>query len=544
MQSFVRQPVAAGINQIMKRLNLLSGLVSMPSFRWPLLVVMGTFLWAQPGACQNIIAWGDGPQTNVPSSATNVIAVAAAAHHSLGLRADGTVVGWGSGAGAMVPNYTTNIVAIAVGSHHSLALLSNGTVRVWGVTAYGLGNIPASATNVVEIAAGDYMCLALKADGTIVGWGQDSYGGTPASSPFVAAPHTNVLSITASPHDGFALVADGRVLDAQFWDHPGSYHLFSRVLPPVQTFSVGPLQALALLPGGELFASKQPWWPLRPGQFPKVPASASGIVLTTSGTNYHLAIKHTGELVAWGLNSVTNIPPNATNLIAVAAGPNYGLAVTGEQAAPRLLGPRPIAYQDRVSVGSPLPLFVRATGSQPLHYQWMANGVEIPTTDTPFPNISAQLGTDDVEYQVTVSNQFGSVTSAPARVSVVQVYTWGDNKAGQLASPLMLTNVSALAAGAFHALALNGDTTVTAWGKNANGQTNVPAGLTNVVAVAAGGDHSLALKSDGTVRAWGRNWDGQTNVPPEAIDVRAISAGWAHSLAVRADGRVVAWGNN
>ena len=42
-----------------------------------------------------------------------------------------------------------------------------------------------------------------------------------------------------------------------------------------------------------------------------------------------------------------------------------------------------------------------------------------------------------------------------------------------------------------------------AWGDNDYGQCNVPAGLSGVVAVAAGAYHSLALKADGTVVAWG-----------------------------------------
>jgi alpha-tubulin suppressor-like RCC1 family protein len=52
-----------------------------------------------------------------------------------------------------------------------------------------------------------------------------------------------------------------------------------------------------------------------------------------------------------------------------------------------------------------------------------------------------------------------------------------------------------------------------AWGDNSYGQRNVPPGLSNVVAVAAGAYHSLALKADGTVVAWGDNTYGQRNVP-------------------------------
>ncbi|MBI2447249.1 MAG: PKD domain-containing protein, partial [Candidatus Omnitrophica bacterium] len=59
--------------------------------------------------------------------------------------------------------------------------------------------------------------------------------------------------------------------------------------------------------------------------------------------------------------------------------------------------------------------------------------------------------------------------------------------------------------------------TVWAWGDNSQGQLgdgtnntyrNTPvqvSGLTNVTGIAGGGRHSLALKSDGTVWAWGRN---------------------------------------
>ena len=70
--------------------------------------------------------------------------------------------------------------------------------------------------------------------------------------------------------------------------------------------------------------------------------------------------------------------------------------------------------------------------------------------------------------------------------------------------PAGLTNVSAVAAGGYHSLALKPDGTVAVWGGNTYGQTNVPGGLSNVVGLAAGRYHSLALKGDGTVVAGGR----------------------------------------
>jgi len=82
--------------------------------------------------------------------------------------------------------------------------------------------------------------------------------------------------------------------------------------------------------------------------------------------------------------------------------------------------------------------------------------------------------------------------------------TYGDNNTfGQTTVASSASNVSAVAAGPFHGLALRSNGTVIAWGSS-GAQTNVPAGLTNVVAIAAGGDHALALKTNGTIVAWGR----------------------------------------
>jgi hypothetical protein len=107
-----------------------------------------------------------------------------------------------------------------------------------------------------------------------------------------------------------------------------------------------------------------------------------------------------------------------------------------------------------------------------------------------------------------------------------------------------LTNVTAVAAGAYQSLALKSDGTVVAWGDNDFGQTDVPDGLTNVAAVAGGFGHSLALRADGTVVAWGNNNAGQTNVPVGLTNAAAVAAGFAHSLALRSDGTVVVWGNS
>ena len=70
---------------------------------------------------------------------------------------------------------------------------------------------------------------------------------------------------------------------------------------------------------------------------------------------------------------------------------------------------------------------------------------------------------------------------------------------------------------------------VVGWGYNAQGQTTIPAGLSGVTAIAAGAFHSLALKSDGTVVGWG-----QTTIPAGLGGVTAIAAGDYYSLALKA----------
>ncbi|MCN0181366.1 RCC1 domain-containing protein, partial [Salinispora arenicola] len=122
--------------------------------------------------------------------------------------------------------------------------------------------------------------------------------------------------------------------------------------------------------------------------------------------------------------------------------------------------------------------------------------------------------------------------------------------------------VTAVAAGASHSLAITSTGTALAWGDNSNGQlgngttsdspvpvdVSLPPGIT-VTAVAAGAFHSLAVTSTGTVLAWGNNFFGQlgegtttgnsTPVPvnlPAGTTVTAVAAGAFHSLASTSTG--------
>jgi parallel beta-helix repeat protein len=184
-----------------------------------------------------------------------------------------------------------------------------------------------------------------------------------------------------------------------------------------------------------------------------------------------------------------------------------------------------------------------ALGLPPLSYQWSFNDHIIPGATNSSLFIQKVLPSDAGNYSVQVTSPDGMAPSSNATLTVVQLLAWGSNGSGQTNVPPNLTNVTQVAGGWFHSVALKADGTVVAWGSDNLGQTNVPPGLSNVVAVASrSGNHAMALKADGTVIVWGDNSSQQTNVPPGLTNVVAISAGGSHCLALKADGTAVSWG--
>ncbi len=130
--------------------------------------------------------------------------------------------------------------------------------------------------------------------------------------------------------------------------------------------------------------------------------------------------------------------------------------------------------------------------------------------------------------------------AGPIAVAAGQVLGWGTGYP-ITKLPTNLDQVTALAAGPEHALALKADGTVVAWGYGPG--TNVPAGLNNVVAVAAGDNYSVALLSNGTMTVWGVG-PVKTYLPANLQGVVAVAAGDRHCLALKSDGAVVAWGED
>lgn len=251
-----------------------------------------------------------------------------------------------------------------------------------------------------------------------------------------------------------------------------------------------------------------------------------------------------------------------------------------------------------VTAGAPVILPVVAGGTPPLAYQWRSNGMDLPGgTGTQFILTNAQA-LQAGNYQVVVSNAYGSITSSPAallvqpaapiitaepidRVGVagqtgefavgfwgsqpvaLQWYFHGVRLTGATQPTLNWSHLSPTNMGNYQVILSNayGMTTsrvanltvlpapapvaaLRGWGDNSSGQINFSARSTNIVAVAGSDKSTLALRADGTMVASAEAPTGFTLPPGLSNNVVAVETSDWYSLALRNDGTVVAWGAN
>jgi alpha-tubulin suppressor-like RCC1 family protein len=325
---------------------------------------------------------------NTPLTATNVLAVSGGYNHSLVLRADGSVLAYGTDDYGQtdVSANATNLVRICAGGNISLALREDGTILVWGgggVTNY----VPPAATNIVAIA-GD---CALRADGTVIGLGGT---GIPASA-------TNIVAIS----QGIALRADGTLL------------VWSGVGPPpggttdIVDMALGYFHGMAVRRNGTLVT-----WGSDGYGAVTIPPNATNVMAVAANGYHSLVLRRDGTLVGW--SNIGAAPSQATNIVAISAGVNHALGLIRDpltQVPPRIFA----QPSDRTVLGGDaIVIHAGATGALPLRYQWLFNGATLPGQTNSwisFTNLNpGQMG----GYQLAVANDFGSVTSAVATVTV------------------------------------------------------------------------------------------------------------------------------
>jgi alpha-tubulin suppressor-like RCC1 family protein len=212
-------------------------------------------------------------------------------------------------------------------------------------------------------------------------------------------------------------------------------------------------------------------------------------------------------------------------------------------------------------------------------------------------NAAGQLGMGDdasraIPTQVPGLSGIRTIAAGGGQAFAIRqdgtVFAWGNNRDGQLGlggaasggyvlSPrpvvaLAGSNVTAIAVGSFHTVALVADGSVRTFGASNVGQAGSPtgvdgfgafplpirpAGIDSVTAVAAGQYHTLALRGDGTALSWGNASEGrlgdgssgrsQSSSLPGLVGadgIVAIAAGERHSLIIVRDGTVGCFGSN
>jgi alpha-tubulin suppressor-like RCC1 family protein len=500
-----------------------------------------------------VVSWA-GP---IPPALSNVVSVAAGFNFGMALRAEGTVVGWGNPPFATVPAGLNHVKAVACGFTHSLALRSDGTVFAWGNNVYGQTNVPAGLTNVTAIAAGYMHSLALKADGTVVAWGSGSGTNLPAGL-------TNITAISTEhplPNSlNLALRANGTVVT---WGESP----YGETNPPAAlnnllsvAIAAAPNHGLALVNDGS----------------PVILHPPIGLTAYT-GRDVTLHGDAAGAQplsYQWLLNG-TNVP-GATNTSLVISNVqfsnagNYQLSVSNSiNTALSLAAPLNVISNNTLMFlsvpasqtnyqGSKVSFGVTVLGNGPLRYQWFfsptnKNYTAVPGATNDMLVLDPALAINTGNYYVAVSNLVSGITNTPTFLRVLFAKSWG-----YLATdpPFDATNATAIAVGNFglgnssgHYLVLKADGKIASWTGSLSypnyGQTNF-ATLSNsiVTAIAAGYGDSLALKSDGTVYAVGYGIYGETNVPSGLSGVTAIACGDYHDLALKLDGTVAGWGQN
>ncbi|OGA48443.1 MAG: hypothetical protein A3G25_17075 [Betaproteobacteria bacterium RIFCSPLOWO2_12_FULL_63_13] len=487
---------------------------------------------------------------------TDVQAIAVGEAFVVVLRTDGTVWAWGrntfgqlgdgSRTSSSVPfqiRSVSGIRQVAAGVNHVLLLKDDGTVLTWGSNGSGqLGSgstenkfIPIQVkglTNVTDIAAGLEYSVALRGDGTVWTWGnnasgqlgvvaQDTCDGDPCSLVPVQVPGlTGITAITAGW--GHTVVVDG---EGKVW--------------------AWGVNGRGQLGDGTTTSRAEP-----------VPITGlTGITAISAGLNHTLAIKSDASVLAWGANGSGQLGDGT------ATDSSSPVAVQG------LIGVK------AVSAGAGHSVALLSDGTLKA---WGYNGFG-QLGDGSKVNRRTPVSTQELGGEVTaVAAAAGNTVVLRADRTV---WGWGSDGDGQLgAAPVSsytvpgsvpgLTGVKAIAAGRSHVVGLKSDGNV--WGAGVHYKAvqgisdatdasvsvagRVP-GLSDVTAIAAGDSHTVALKSDGSVWAWGWNGygqlgDGTTNDGVDPVQVSGlptiamIAAGWYHNVAVGTDGSVWAWGDN
>ena len=526
-----------------------------------------------------VCVWGSANNPalhNVPMP-TNVISVSAGWHYGTVLLTDTTVQSWGQGD---IDITMDSIVALSAGAQQVLVVRTNNDAPVIRRHPRDLFAAAGASTNLnVQATSATNLFYQWQRQGTNGVWSnlsgqtntslsftnmQDSDNGsyrlivsTPLRSipsrvalvetvhkPIIASqsPELNLrrvqgvfqyLSVVVTNrgarflhYDWFkdgspAPLSLGSMYGLGFYstNMEGSYYVVARNFAGAATSAVW--QVSVSLAGEAI-----QWGDSSYGQRFRLSRRETNLVAVSAGAYFTLGLRENGTVFAWGLNTdgTTKVPTGLSNVTAIAAGYEHAVALR-EDGTVRIWGDTNNSQMPVPGAATNLTALA-AGGFQVLGLR--ADGHLFAWGVTPMPN----TGVSNVMGMSAGGPSLVGYQHALALMSNGTVQAWTYSGFPSMSPPAGLSNVVAVASGAYHALALKKDGTVVGWGNNTYGETNAPAGLSNVMKVVAGEYFSMALKNDGTVVSWGRNNAGQTNVVDNMGPVHDITAGIEHSVAI------------
>jgi hypothetical protein len=228
--------------------------------------------------------------------------------------------------------------------------------------------------------------------------------------------------------------------------------------------------------------------------------------------------------------------------------------LTVSASAPPLIAAQPAG--STVAVGQSASFVVSATGSAPIAYQWLRNGVAIAgATASSYTTPPTTALDDGAVFSATASNAVGSALSEGATLRV-----------GANVAALRFARV-VVGWDGFHTLARKADGSVWGWGRAEWGELGATTTATfptatalavagPMVAMAAGRYVSTLVSADGTVSTSGLNRNGvlgngspdehrQYGFAPASVvaDAVWVATGNSASVAIRRDGSAWEWGS-
>ena len=350
--------------------------------------------------------------------------------------------GGGAPVAPTIANHPSN-QAVIVGGNATFSVTANGTpplTYVWrkdGVPVAGGTGSTLSLTNVQLANAGNYAVTASNSTGNAT-----SNPATLTVSPPPVAPQILTQPSSQTVAGGatatFTVSATGFPLPTYQWRRNNS-PLPGQTLPTLTLLGVTVDQAgsytvvvansaatviiaaatLTVLPG-----SVAPTIQAQPISRLVAVGGSAAFSVSASGNpaptyQWHKDAVPIGGATgaSYSLNAVSSSDAGTYSVVAS----NSAGSVTSGNAALTVNEPPAIATQPAsrsTTSGTSLTLSVLATGSAPLTYQWKKAGISLPGETGAALAISVVKLTDAGSYTVTLSNNVGSITSAPAIVTV------------------------------------------------------------------------------------------------------------------------------